>query len=83
MDPILSPFASYVRDFWANSYAHPSPAMRKGVTQNYPGSTALGTYRAYMMDDHDTFLISAPTAQGKYGIFFEGEGCAVDPGCAP
>jgi len=77
------PLANYVWDFWANSYAYTFAGHAKGVTPYYPGSTASSNELVYMSDDHDTFVISAPTAQGKYGIFFEAEGCAVDPGCTP
>jgi Peptidase A4 family len=77
------PLANYVLDFWANSYAYTFAGHAKGVTPYYPGSTASSNELVSMIDDHDTFVISAPTAQGKYGILFEAEGCAVDPGCAP
>jgi hypothetical protein len=77
------PLANYVWDFWANSYAYTFAGHAKGVTPYYPGSTALGTDLVYMTDDRGAHVISAPTAQGKYGIFFEAESCAVDPGCTP
>lgn len=77
------PLANYIWDFWANSYAYTFAGHAKGVTSYYPGSTALSNILADMIDDRSTQVISAPTAEGKYGIFFETEHCAVDPGCTP
>jgi len=77
------PLPNYVWDFWANSSAYTFAGQAKGTTGFYPGSTAASNWLTYMVDDQDTQVISAPTAQGKYGIFFEAQHCAVDPGCTP
>jgi Peptidase A4 family len=77
------PLPNYVWDFWANSSAYTFAGHAKGTTAYYPGSTAANNWLSYMVDDKDTQVISAPAAQGKYGIFFEAEHCAIDPGCTP
>ena len=77
------PLPNYIWDFWANSYAYTFAGHAKGTTSYYPGSTAASNHLASMVNDQGTQLISAGTAQGKYDIFFETEGCAVDPGCSP
>jgi Peptidase A4 family len=78
------PLANYVWDFWANSWAYDFTAYDDSkATTYYPGSTATTTDLVEMVNDQDTEVISAPTAQGKYGIFFEAEGCTTGGGCTP
>jgi hypothetical protein len=78
------PLPNYVWDFWANSWAYNFTQSENGLpTPYYPGSTSPTTYRAFMVNDQDSETISAPTAQGKYGIFFEAEGCTTSGGCVP
>jgi type II secretory pathway pseudopilin PulG len=76
------PLANYVWNFWANSYAFNFITDDEGkATTAYPGSTAATTILVDMVNDQDNDVISAPTAQGKYGIFFEAEGCTTGGGC--
>lgn len=78
------PLADYVWDFWANSYAYNFTDYKDDKsTPYYPGSTTSSTVQAFMVNDQDSEVISAPTAQGKYGIFFEAENCTVSGGCTP
>ena len=39
--------------------------------------------RAHMVNDQDSETISAPTYQGDYGIFFEGNCAVASGGCTP
>jgi hypothetical protein len=78
------PLANYVWDFWANSWAYDFIAYDDGkTTPYYPGSTSSATLLVDMVNDEDSEVISAPTAQGKYGVFFEAEGCTLSGGCTP
>jgi hypothetical protein len=78
------PLANYVWDFWANSDAVNFNDYNKGIaTPYYPGSASSSTLLVNMVDDLDDQVISAPTAQGKYGVFFEAEDCASSGGCTP
>jgi len=78
------PLANYVLDFWAGSYAVNFNQYNNGTAPTfYPGSTAATNYLIDMIDDKDTQVISAPTAQGKYGILFDASGCATSGGCTP
>jgi Peptidase A4 family len=78
------PLANYVWNFWAQSYADNFTQYNNGTSPtNYPGSTAATNYLTYMVDDGDTQIISAPEAQGKYGIFFYADNCAFSGGCTP
>ena len=78
------PLANYVWDFWAQSDAYNFTDYAKHIaTPYYPGSTSSSTYLVKMIDDNDTQVISAPEAQGKYGIFFQAENCTLSGGCTP
>jgi hypothetical protein len=76
------PLPNYVSDFWAESEAYTFTGIDKG-TPVYPGSTANSTLLINMVDDQDNHVISYPQAQGKYGVFFQADGCAVVGGCTP
>jgi hypothetical protein len=78
------PLANYTWDFWAGSYAYNFVDYNKSIaTPFYPGSTAVATILATMIDDNGGENISVPEAQGKYGIFFYAENCTVSGGCTP
>jgi hypothetical protein len=78
------PLANYVWDFWANSWAYNFTTYDAGkATTFYPGSTAATTDLVEMVNDQDSEVISIPTAQGKYGVFFEATGCTTGGGCTP
>jgi len=78
------PLANYVWDFWANSWADNFLLYDEGkATPYYPGSIATTTDLVYMVNDQDSEVISAPSAQGKYGVFFEAGGCTTAGGCKP
>jgi hypothetical protein len=78
------PLPTYVWDFWANSWADNFLTYDEGkATTFYPGATTPATLLVNMVNDQDTEVISAPTAEGKYGIFFEAEGCTTSGGCTP
>jgi len=78
------PLANYVQNFWANSAAYTFYEYYKGLaTPWYPGSTLTTNDLAIMVDDSGVDNISVPAAQGKYGIFFQAESCALFGGCTP
>jgi hypothetical protein len=78
------PLPNYGWDFWAGSSADNFTDYQKNVaTPYYPGSTAAANILTYMIDDGDTQTISGPEAQGKYGVFFYADNCAVSGGCTP
>ena len=78
------PLANYVKDYWADSYAYTFARSASGKpTTEVPGSLASSTYLVTMVDDSGANDISAPLAQGKYGIAFNDEGCANFLGCTP
>jgi hypothetical protein len=78
------PLANYVWDFWANSDGYTFTGFDKSPgTPVYPGSTANSTFLMIMLNDQESQVISYPEAQGKYGIFFQADGCAVVGGCTP
>jgi hypothetical protein len=78
------PLPNYVWDFWAASIAYNFKDFDDNITTPYyPGSTSSSTFLVNMVDDGDTQVISAPEAQGKYGIFVQAESCATSGGCTP
>jgi len=78
------PLANYVWDFWAGSYAEDFKQYDDGLPVTYyPGSMATTTYLINMVNDQNTETISYPQAQGKFGIFFQDNGCANSGGCTP
>ena len=78
------PLANYVYDFWADSFAYDFINFSKNqTTPYYPGSTAATTFLISMVNDQDSEVISTAAAQGKNGIFFNDENCALDGGCTP
>ena len=78
------PLANYIWNFWAQSSAIDFIHYDKGTpTQYYPGNASASTHIVNMVDDGFTQVISAPTAQGKTGVFFADQGCAFAGGCTP
>ncbi len=63
----LATLTYYILDFWADNYDY----NFKGA-QNYPGATASSTWLLDMLDNSGN-VISTPTVEGKYGIFFQYE----------
>jgi hypothetical protein len=78
------PLPNYIWNFWANSWAFNFITYDEGKAATYyPGLATPSTLLANMVDDNDDQVISAPTVEGKYGIFFETENCAVSGTCTP
>jgi hypothetical protein len=78
----LYPLANYIWDFWSNSLAYDYINYADHqVTPFYPGATTPTTYIITMYNNAFTIPISVASAQGKYGIFFNDENCALSGGC--
>ena len=69
------PLANYIWDF-ALSWDWEI----KG-TEFYPGMTTPATYVFQMVDDNDTQVISVPTVEGKFSVYFYDTNCAYTGGC--
>jgi hypothetical protein len=63
----LATLTNYISDFWALDADY-----NFKLTQNFPGSTAPATWLLNMLDNNGN-VISVPTVEGKYGIFFQYE----------
>lgn len=80
----LYPLSNYIANFWAGSLGYTLAESNLGKPSTaYPGSVAASTYLVDMLDDAGDEIISTPTAQGKYGIYFNDTGCAFTGGCTP
>jgi hypothetical protein len=82
--PNSYPLNNYVDDFFVDSFAENAA----GTKLFYPGSTTTTTQLISMVDDGDTqhiSLVNAGTSgiQGRYSLWFEAVGCALNGGCVP